>query len=264
MPHKSPQPKSSRAALETFATACATFAAHVVSRLKPYPKHAEEIRLEAQAAVYGWVAWGPVRADGTARFADWKPGRALAALQARARRETLRRRRTKRRGRGVTLSLPGSRVVLDAPRSLWMFALDRCRRALVRLAGPVRPIVFDPAPYLVGAWDSTARAFAVHVAGAHARRTANTGNARHVAALRDAALTAVRDWVAKAAQRVARMLGAVPDLPAALVLRTKRAETAKVKAFAYWPASLLRAVRGALDLVPVVRVGIAQTVRASA
>lgn len=137
---------SARRALDAFNSACATFAAHVLARLKPFPKHAEEIRLEAQAALYGWVAWGPVRADGTARFADWQPGRALAALHGRTRTETLRRRRTTRSGRGVVLSLPGSRVILHAPRSLWRFALDRCRRALARLAGPVRKFVFDPAP----------------------------------------------------------------------------------------------------------------------
>lgn len=254
--------------LAPIATVTAAFAAQVAGRFS----HSPEIKIEAEAAVFGWLMNGPTRADGSPRFTNWNPQTAALALQRRASVEVLaRRRKIVRRATRDSwrcVAVPARRLVLNAPRSLWRQAFAVCQRAVRHLETPQPPAVFavvmtpvmTPAPIVTtrdpSAWDALVGAFADYVAEARARLTARVGDLLHRAALAEAALAAVGAWLAKRARRTAA------DLPAVLICRTARAVAAQVNPFALWPASLLRAVRRALD--HVVTVAVRQTVEVAA
>jgi hypothetical protein len=246
---------------DTFANALSLFTDQVDSRIPDRPRGA--VRRAVGDTVTAWVMHGPARADGTPRFCRWDAERAAFALTR------LRRLRPRLRRRSFTLA-SGSTVMIferrtyHAPRSLWLAALERCQR--IEPKAPAPAVVSLPEPVAVpvpvvtlSAWDKLANAFAQHAADARARLTATWGNARHRAALTAAAVSAVHAWVRTGAHKLAR-IGAASDLPAALARRMERAKAASVHVFTFWPASLLRAVRRALDLVTVAPVALRQVV----
>jgi hypothetical protein len=230
------------------ARAFATFADFVARRVGAPPHLFRDIRLEAESSLLTWAGTGPLRADGSPRFADWDASAALLALCRRAEVEMLRRRGAehsrRHRSRNGLARIgaefrPSSRVFLRAPRSLWRCALDAAARQLALLdAAKAAPrVVFDPAPAVTFA--DVSRDFLAAVAdralilsGAWARGAAFRADVAKAAA------DALAAWLARRA-RFARV-----DVRAALLARVRRTG----ERFAAWPVSLVRAVRRAAEI----------------
>jgi len=129
------RPKNEFASIRQ-AQAFATFADFVARRVGTPPHLLRDIRQEAGSSLLTWAGTGPLRADGSPRFAEWDASAAMLALCRRAEVETLHRGTVhprRHRCRNGLVRIRGewrasSRLFLRAPRSAWLCALDAAAR----------------------------------------------------------------------------------------------------------------------------------------
>lgn len=229
------------------ARAFATFADFVARRVGTPPHLLRDIRQEAESSLLTWAGTGPLRADGSPRFANWDASAALFALGRRAEVETLHRGTVhprRHRSRNGLVRIRGewrasSRLFLRAPRSVWRCALDAAARrlALLEKAKTAPRVVFDPAP--AATFAAVSQDFLAAVAdralilsGAWAQGAAFRANVAKAAA------GALAAWLARRA-RFVRV-----DVRAALLARVRRTGDR----FAAWPVSLVREARRAAEI----------------
>ncbi len=229
------------------AQAFATFADFVARRVGTPPHLLRDIRQEAESSLLTWAAAGPLRADGSPRFAKWDAVAAMLALCCRADVETLHRGTVhprRHRCRNGLVRIRGewrasSRLFLRAPRSAWQCALDAAARRLALLdqskAAP--RVEFDPTPAVTFA--TVSQDF---LAGITERALILSGAWARGAAFRANVATAAADALAAWLARRARFVRV--DVRAALLARVRRTGDR----FAAWPVSLVRAVRRAAEL----------------
>lgn len=203
-----------------------------------------EIASEALAAFALWLARGPRRPDGRARFRKWSMNRAALTLWKRIRTA----KGTPRRGH---LTRP--------PASLLRVMQKACERQARGLSKHPRPVLVfappvlapmmpfpSPVPMLPAALVEIGNRYVAHVAERHLLLTGTwSAGAKYRETLADAARGALVQWLTVRTVRHGR------NVVGALLARAARAETASVHVFTFWPASLHRDARKACQAVKV-------------
>ncbi len=182
----------------------------------------------ARTAISHWVSSGPIRADGSPRFTNWRAARRALYYRCRV--------VTPFRPHGQTLT------VFRPPASLWKAVTNACRAKLTSApCGPIASTAAKASPPTPDLAQITAKAFAVIVAERYAMLTANWSKDRQP--LVSAIETAVHAWVKVRALRLRST-----HLWQALRARQERAEASGLYAYTLWPQSLTNAARRACEL----------------